>query len=302
MAELDFRGRVAIVTGAGNGLGRAYAMWLAAHGAKVIVNNRRHANQPWSAETVVREIRAAGGEAIAEPSDATATDSGGEMVQAALDAFGRIDIVISNAGSNTPQMLADQSLADLRDNAELNFFGAMKPVLAALPYFNDQNYGRIVFTASAAALFGWKTLSAYAAAKMAQVGLVRSLAVETRRTGIRVNVISPYAHTKMALAPLPQWLQELLSPERVAPVVGWLAHESCTVNGQIFSAGSGRIRRVAIVEGPVIDLEGGSPGDKLEQLLDMSQMIETRDMYESAFTLTPELASLHSNDDRHSVD
>lgn len=290
MAELDFSDRVAIVTGAGNGLGRAYALWLSARGAKVVVNNRRHADQPWSAQAVVREIEAAGGIAIAEPSDATATDSGEAMVRAALDSFGRIDIVIANAGGNTPQLLADQSLDDLRDNAELNFFGAIKPVLAALPHFNAQNYGRIVFTASGAALFGCKTLSAYAAAKMAQIGLSRSLGIETSRTGIRVNVISPYAHTKMAMTKLPDWLEALLSPDKVAPVVGWLAHESCPVNGQIFSAGSGRIRRVALVEGPVIDLEGGSPGDKLDQLLDLSQMVESRDMYQSALDLTPELA------------
>jgi len=286
---LRFDERVALVTGAGSGLGRAYAEWLAARGARVIVNNRIHDGVPSSAEAVVEAICSAGGHAIADHHEVDLEESGRAMVEAAYAAFGRLDIVVANAGGNIKKPVVETSLDEFRRNMDLNFWGTAYPVLHALPRFFDANYGRIVLTTSAAGLFGQKNHVAYAASKMALVGFARALAVEIGKRNVKVNLISPYAFTKGSRHAIGERLAEIMSPNRVAPVVGWLAHESCEHTGIVLSAGAGRVRRVGIVEGSILEA-GEDIGALWPRLSDLEGAKESRNSGRSALELIPELA------------
>jgi NAD(P)-dependent dehydrogenase (short-subunit alcohol dehydrogenase family) len=288
---LRFDGRVALITGAGNGLGRAYALWFAARGARVVVNNRLHEGVPSSAEAVVDEIRAAGGEAVADHHAVDQEASGGAMVEAAYAAFGRLDILVANAGGNVKKPILETSLTEFRQNLETNFWGTVYPTLAALPRFFEASYGRIVLTTSAAGLFGQKLHVPYAAAKSALVGFARALAVEIGKQNVRVNLISPYARTPGSRHAIGERLEQTMSPAHVAPVVGWLAHESCDCTGIILSAGARRVRRVGLVEGRVLELEGNDVGALWTQLNDLTGAKESRNSGRSALELVPELAS-----------
>jgi NAD(P)-dependent dehydrogenase (short-subunit alcohol dehydrogenase family) len=243
-APLLFDGDVAIVTGAGRGLGRCHALELARRGARVVVNDVGGAGEGGGpAETVVEEIRARGGVAVAN-SDSVATVDGGErLVQQALDAFGSLEIVVNNAG-----ILRDKAFHNLTpDLVEsvllVHLTGAFNVTLPAWRHLRAAGYGRIVNTTSASGLFGNFGQANYAAAKAGLVGLTRSLAVEGRKVGIQVNAIAPMASTRMSQDLLGD-NRELLAPEAVSPVIAYLCHFDCTLNGQILSAGGGHVSAV----------------------------------------------------------
>lgn len=286
--SIDFTGRVALVTGAGRGLGLAYAQWLAARGAKVVVNNRVHPDRPSASKAAAEQINAAGGIAVADE-HAVETEAGAAgMVKTAIDAFGRLDILVCNAaiGSDGAE-LQDVSLDDLRRTIEINLWGTLLPVHAALPTMVEQKYGRVVLTTSAAGLYGAKKSVGYATAKTALIGLARAVSIDNRDNNVVVNLVSPYARTEMAKNIDPKF-GELLAPERVAPVVGMLASESCTRGGMIFAAGSGRVRRVALVEGPI--QKNTDPIDQfLPELHKLEGSYEPSSMTNSSLSLTPEI-------------
>lgn len=287
---LRFDGRVAIITGAGRGLGRAYAEWLAARGASIVVNNRCRPGAPPAAKEVAAQINASGGRAVADETPADAPGAGEAIVARAIEAFGRLDIVIANAGTNAPGPSLETPPEVFREIMEVNFWGAANASLAALRHFDGTGYGRIVLTTSAAALFGQRGHAPYAAAKTALVGFARALAVELGSRDIRINIVSPYAYTNMSRHAIPPDLAALMAPEQVAPVVGALVHESCDRSGMVLGAGAGRVRRATMVEGPVAEMVEG-PITALWPTLDRLDQVEvSRNSGRSALSLVPELA------------
>jgi NAD(P)-dependent dehydrogenase (short-subunit alcohol dehydrogenase family) len=252
MTDLSFDGKVAIVTGAGGGLGRAHALELGRRGALVVVNDLGGAvdgtgSDETPAQKVVDEIRDAGGEAIPN-FDSVSDPAGGEaIVKSAVDAFGRIDIVINNAG-----ILRDKSFHNLSPDLlepvlDVHLKGAFYVTRPAWLHMREQGYGRIVNTSSASGLFGNFGQANYGAAKMGLVGFTRVLAVEGAKYNIKVNAIAPVAKTRMTeelLGPL----ADRLDPALVTPVVAYLVHEDCPVTGEVYSVGGGRVARVFVGE------------------------------------------------------
>ena len=247
----DLRGRTAIVTGAGKGLGRAYALHLARRGVKVLVNNRRHVGESdadTSAQQTVDAIRAAGGTAMANWCDVTDVDSGTAMVEQARNHFGRLDIVIANAGVDNARAFAKQSMADFRAIFDTSFFGNLHLVHAAWPHLTGQDYGRVVLTTSSAGLYGNYGQSAYSAAKAAVIGLVRALAIEGRRHGVCINAIAPYGYSQMTAPYMQPEMATTFDPQRVAPLLAWLVSASCDVSGEVLVCGGGLVRRADVGE------------------------------------------------------
>lgn len=252
MDELRFDGRVAVISGAGGGLGREYALLLASRGAKVVVNDlgtsrRGEGADLGMAQAVVEEIRAAGGAAVAN-GDSVATAAGGTaIVDAALDAYGRIDILIHNATINRHGPFRDLSFEDFSDVIDVHLHGAFHLAKAGFPRMCDQGYGRIVLTSSIAGLYGDKNVVAYSTGKAAVIGLSNVLALEGAEHGVTSNCIVPAARTRLAEGRdtdgYPPW-----GPEFVAPAVGWLAHESCTASGELFIALAGRMAQAYVTE------------------------------------------------------
>lgn len=241
VTPIRFDDQVAIVTGAGGGLGRAYARALAERGARVVVNDLGCARDGTgdahdSADAVVAEIRAAGGQAVANY-DSVATMEGGErIVQAARQAFGRVDILINNAGiirdktfpKLTPEMWAEVVAVHLN--------GAYNVTHPAFLVMREQNYGRIVFTTSSTGLFGNFGQANYGAAKMGLVGLMNCLKLEGERFNLQVNCVAPLAFTRINEEIIPENLQAALKPENVAPLVLYLCARECPVSGGIYNA------------------------------------------------------------------
>ena len=248
---LRFDDRVAIVTGAGGGLGLAYAELLAARGAAVVVNDvggtlRGDVPDEGVAATAAASICAAGGVAVADTNSVASAEGASAIVQTALDAFGRVDIVINNAGILRDRVMQKTTADDFRAVLDVHLFGTYNVSHAAYGLMREQGFGRIVNTTSAAGLYGNFGQVSYAAAKMGIVGLTRALAVEGASRGVHVNVIAPGARSRMTeglLAPA-----ERLDPALVAPVVAWLSHQSCLLNGQILGAAGGRVFAVLIGE------------------------------------------------------
>lgn len=254
MADVRFDDRVAIVTGAGRGLGRSYARLLAAGGAKVVVNDvggglAGDGDDPAPADDVVREITEAGGQAIAS-SDSVATATGGKaIVDAALDAYGRVDILIHNAGNVRSASLKEMSYEDFDAVLDVHLRGAFHVLRPAFPVMCGAGYGRIVLTSSIGGLYGNHGVANYAAAKAGVIGLSHVAAIEGAAEGVTSNVIVPAAVTRMA-AGIDTSAYPPMSAELVAPVVGWLSHESCSVTGEVFVALAGRVARAVVAESP----------------------------------------------------
>ena len=255
MGEIRFDGRVAIVTGAGGGLGREHALLLASRGAEVVVNDLGGATDGTGAsagpaERTVKEIEDLGGVAVADTSSVATVEGGQAIVDTALDTFGRVDVVISNAG-----ILRDKAFHNLTPELldpvlDVHLKGAFHVVRPAWVKMREAAYGRVLLTASNAGILGNFGQSNYGAAKMGLVGLARVLAQEGVRFDIRTNVLAPIARTRMTqdlLGPL----APKLDPGLVAPVAAWLVHEDCPVTGEIYSAGGGRVARffIGLTEG-----------------------------------------------------
>jgi NAD(P)-dependent dehydrogenase (short-subunit alcohol dehydrogenase family) len=250
MADLGFDGKVAIITGAGGGLGREHALLLASRGAQVVVNDlggsvHGDGGDAGPAERTAKEIEALGGVAVAD-TNSVATPEGGEaIVQTAIDAFGRIDIVINNAGILRDKTFQNMT-PDLIDPViDVHLKGAFYVTRPAWVKMREQNYGRVINTSSNSGILGNFGQSNYGAAKMGLVGFTRVLAAEGAKHNIRANAIAPVARTRMTEDILGQMVDRL-DPRLVSPLVAWLAHEDCPVTGEIYSAAGGRIARMFI--------------------------------------------------------
>jgi NAD(P)-dependent dehydrogenase (short-subunit alcohol dehydrogenase family) len=248
-----FDGRVAIVTGAGRGIGRAYAVLLAERGASVVVNDLGTSmsgtgTDDGPAEAVAAEIVAAGGSAIADGNDVGSPTNAQALIDAAIEQYGRIDILINNAG-----VIAWAGLPDIDDDnfgghLAVHLGGSFLTMRAAWPHFVEQGYGRVVNTTSAG-VFGLPKNTSYAAAKGGVIGLTRSAAVAGAPHGIKVNSIAPAAATRMAGKAAATTI-DTMAPELVAPMAAYLAHENCPVSGEIYAAGAGRFARIVLATTP----------------------------------------------------
>lgn len=259
-SPIDFDGRVAVVTGAGGGLGRAHALELARRGARVVVNDLGGARDGSGsgsamADAVVEEITDAGGEAVANYDGVHTWEGGEAIVATALDTWGRIDIVINNAGILRDVTLHKMDQAQLDAVLKVHLYGAFHVTRAAWSHLRDQGYGRVVNTASGSGLYGNFGQSNYSAAKLGLVGFTRTLALEGARYGILANAIAPVAASRMTSDIMPAAFLAKLQPEEVSPLVAWLVSEANTTTGRIYSVGGGYIARVAILEGTPVTFD-----------------------------------------------
>lgn len=257
-----FEGRVAIVTGAGKGLGAAFARELARQGARIVVNNRLKPGRADEAAAVAAEIRAAGGEAVAEHSDITDPDAGKRLAAAALDTFGQLDVVVCNAGITGPAAkFSPEGPATIRTVIDTNLFATADILAACQPALEASDAARVLMVSSSAGLYGVRGRTAYAASKGAMNAFALTLADEWRKAGILVNVLCPYAATQMtADVNRPDEIDQRLLPENIAPAAAWLTSPALTRTGEIWLGGAGWLRRVRIVEtegGPMPDTPDG---------------------------------------------
>jgi NAD(P)-dependent dehydrogenase (short-subunit alcohol dehydrogenase family) len=254
MADLRYDDRVAVITGGGRGIGRAYAELLASRGARVVVNDPGVSldgtgSDSAPADEVVRTIKRAGGEAVACVESIVTPKGGRAVIEAALDNYSRIDILIHNAGIVRRAPLAEMSYEDLEASLDVNLRGGFHVVRPAFPLMCQAGYGRIVLTASCSALYGNQRSANYAMGKMGTIGLANVAALEGLEHGVRCNVIVPAAVTRMAEG-LDTSHYPPMDPDLVAPAVGWLAHESCDITGEMLIAVAGRIARAYVAETP----------------------------------------------------
>jgi NAD(P)-dependent dehydrogenase (short-subunit alcohol dehydrogenase family) len=252
MSELGYDGKVVIITGAGGGLGRQHALLMASRGALVVINDLGGAvdgsgSDKGAAERVVDEIKALGGEAAADTNSVATPEGGKAIVQTAVDAFGKVDVVINNAGILRDKAFGNMEPELLDPVIDVHLKGAFNVTRAAWAIMKEQGYGRIVSTSSAAGIFGNFGQTNYGAAKMGLVGFTRVLAVEGAKYNIKANAIAPLALTRMT-ENLMGGLGDKLDPGLVSPLVAFLAHEDCPVSGQTFSVGGGRVAHVFIGE------------------------------------------------------
>lgn len=270
MTDMRFDDRVAVITGAGRGLGRSYATLLASQGAKIVVNDPGGSLTGDGADAcpagdVVREITAAGGRAVASTESVTTPAGGKAIIDAALDTYGRIDILIHNAGIVRRASLKHMTYEDFDAVLDVHLRGAFHVVRPAFPVMCAAGYGRIVLTSSIGGLYGNRDVANYAAAKAGVIGLSHVAALEGADQGVASNVIVPAAVTRMA-AGIDTSAYPPMSPELVAPVVGWLAHESCSVSGEVFIALAGRVARAVTAESPGVHRPAWTVADVGEHL------------------------------------
>ena len=246
MDELRFDERVAIVTGAGGGLGRAHALLLAARGAKVVVNDlggdvKGGGKSSSAADAVVAEIVEAGGQAVASYDS---VEDGDKIVQTAMDSYGRVDIVVNNAGILRDTSFHKMTVEDWDLVYRVHVYGSFRVTHAAWPHMRNAGYGRVIMTASAAGIYGNFGQANYAMAKLGLAGFANTLAVEGQKKNVFVNTIAPVAGSRMTETILPPPLVAKLKPEYVSPLVAWLCHESCTENGALYEVGGGYVARL----------------------------------------------------------
>lgn len=279
MSTLRFDERVALITGAGRGLGREYALLLASKGAKVVVNDPGGSLSGDGADTapaqqVVDEITTAGGEAIAV-TDSVATVEGGQaIIGKAVERFGRVDILIHNAGTVRRGSLKELTYNDFEAVLDVHLRGAFHVVRPAFPLMCDSGYGRVVLTSSIGGLYGNHEVANYAAAKAGILGLCNVVALEGAADGVLCNAIIPGAVTRMAEGLDTSYPP--MGPDLVAPAVGWLAHETCSVTGEYFVAIAGRLARAAVVESPGVYQPSWSMeqvGEQMTRIRDLSEPV-----------------------------
>jgi NAD(P)-dependent dehydrogenase (short-subunit alcohol dehydrogenase family)/putative sterol carrier protein len=270
--DIRFDDQVAIVTGAGAGLGKVYALELAKRGAKVVVNDLGGARDGSGegssspADEVVEEIKALGGEAVASY-DSVATAEGGEaIVNKAMESYGRLDILVNNAGILRDRSFGKMSPEDWEQVLSVHLFGAYNVTRPAFLKMREGGYGRVVMTTSAAGLFGNFGQTNYSAAKMGLLGLMNTLKLEGEKYDIKVNTVSPIAATRLTEDVLPPDLFEKLKPEFVAPLVLYLSSKGCGETGMIFNAGMGYFNRAAVVSGPGTVIGDGKAAPSVEEI------------------------------------
>lgn len=270
MPQLRFDNRVAVVTGGGRGLGRAYALLLAARGAKVVVNDPGAAmsgagNDAGPANDVVREIESQGGQAVACTESVATPEGGAAIIQTALDHFGRIDILIHNAGTVRRGSMKEISYADFDAVLDVHLRGAFHVVRPAFPKMCEQKYGRIVLTSSIGGLYGNALVVNYAVSKAGMIGLSNVVAIEGAAENVKCNLIVPAAVTRMAEG-LDTSAYPPMEPELVAPTVGWLAHESCSISGEMLVSIAGRVARAYVAESKGVYQPAWTIEDVAEQM------------------------------------
>lgn len=280
MSVLRFDGRVAAITGAGRGLGRAYALLLAARGAKVVVNDpgvslagEAQADDP--ADQVVAEIRAAGGEAVASKVSIATPDGGQALIDLARDTFGGIDILVHNAGIVRRASLCEMSHSDWQAVLDVHLGGGFNVVRAAFPAMCEAGYGRIVMTASINAFYGNAGTANYSSAKAGLVALAEVAALEGAAHGVRANCIVPAAVTRMSEGVDTSQFPKM-EPEMVAPVVAYLAHESCGLTGESLVSAAGRVARIFAAESPGVFERDWTPeavAARIEDIREASQPV-----------------------------
>jgi short-subunit dehydrogenase len=277
--SLDFKDRVAIVTGAGGGLGRLHALALAKRGAKVVVNDLGGARDGsggslTAAQSVVAEIEAAGGVAMANGASVTDFAAVQSMVQAAVDAWGRVDILVNNAGILRDKSFAKMEIDDFRLVMDVHLMGAVHCTKAVWPHMVAQKYGRILMTTSSSGLYGNFGQSNYGAAKMALVGLMQTLSIEGAKNNIRVNCLAPTAATRMTEDLMPPQILEALKPEAVVPAMLVLVAQDAPTR-TILCAGAGSVEaaQVTLTQGVWIGLNDDAPENLQAQLSQVSDGI-----------------------------
>jgi NAD(P)-dependent dehydrogenase (short-subunit alcohol dehydrogenase family) len=255
-------GRVAVVTGAGNGLGREHALFLARHGAKVVVNDMGGTvngvgSTSAAADQVVTEIRQRGGEAVANHDSVASFDGAKRIIDTAVRAFGRVDALVNNAGILRDKSFAKMELDDFEQVLRVHLLGSVYCTKAAWPLMMEQGYGRIVLTTSMSGTNGNFGQSNYGAAKMGVLGLMNCLAIEGAKSKILVNAVSPGAATRMTsgLSTVSDELLRTMSPAHVSPAVAWLASERCSITGETMFAAAGGFGRVHMFETPGIQFD-----------------------------------------------
>ena len=292
MNELGYDGRVAVVTGAGGGLGRQHALLLAGRGARVVVNDvggsiRGEGGDEGPAARTAAEIEELGGVAVPDTSSVATPEGGEAVVRTALEAFGRIDIVVNNAGILRDKAFHNLTPELLEPVLRVHLEGAFWVTRPAWAHMREQGYGRVVFTTSSSGILGNFGQSNYGAAKTGLVGLTRVLSIEGAGHGIRVNAIAPLARTRMTEALLGGFADRL-DPALVSPVVAWLCHEECAVSGEVFAVGGGRVSRL---------FTGLTPGYfdphlTVESVRDNFEAITAEEGYTTPRSLTDEIAEL----------
>jgi NAD(P)-dependent dehydrogenase (short-subunit alcohol dehydrogenase family) len=250
---LRLDGRVAAVTGAGRGIGRAYALYLGRLGAKVVVNDLGGSTtgagqDSGPADEVVKLIREAGGQAVSSYADVSTAEGGASVIEAAIETFGDIDIVVNNAGNMVWGGLPEATIDTLDAHWAVHVRGAFNTLHAAWPRFLAKDYGRVVLTSSVG-LFGLPDNLGYAVAKASMIGMAKSLTVGRRKANVNVNCIAPNAVTRLGVRTDAERAQQeamapVMDPALVAPMVAYLAHESCPVSGEVYIAGAGRFSRL----------------------------------------------------------
>lgn len=292
---IRFDNRVAIVTGAGHGLGRAYALSLAARGAKVVVNDIGGAidgsgASHTPAEAVVAEIKAAGGEAVANYDSVAERAAAANIVQTALDTFGTVDIVINNAGIVRDKSFHKMEIDDYEFVVQVHLMGSVYVTRAAYPIMREKNYGRILMVTSNAGLYGNFGQANYSAAKLAVVGLMNTLKVEAARHDIMVNTIAPMAATRITEPSgiFDEYDRTLVTPEAVAAMATYLVSEQCTDSGDIIAATAGYYSRVQILESGGIHCDaraGLTPEELADRWPQITEMHDARPYWDAVENL-----------------
>jgi NAD(P)-dependent dehydrogenase (short-subunit alcohol dehydrogenase family) len=277
---IRFDNRVAIVTGAGNGLGRAHALLLASRGARVVVNDPGGAvdgkgGGHAAADKVVDEIKAAGGQAVANYDSVAEPASAANIVKIAVDAFGTVDIVVNNAGVLRDKTFHNMTVEDFDFVVKVHFLGTAYVTHAAWPILRAKAYGRVVVTSSNSGIYGNFGQSNYGGAKLAVVGFMNALRLEGQKYNIFINALAPIAGTRMTESLMTQEVLAKLDPAFVSPMVAYLCSEQCQRTGEIWSAGAGTFARIEYREAPGLRIEGRAPtledvADNIEKIADLS--------------------------------
>lgn len=284
---IRFDNRVAIVTGAGNGLGRAHALLLASRGAKVVVNDPGGARDGRGgdsavADKVVAEIKAGGGQAVANYDSVAEQKAAANIVKTAVDAFGTVDIVVNNAGVLRDKSFPNMGMDDFLFVMQVHLMGSVYVTHAAWPILRQKTYGRVVLTSSSSGLYGNFGQTNYSAAKLALVGFMNTLRLEGQKYNIMVNSLAPVAGTRMTEDLMPADLVARMKPELVSPMVGYLCSEQCTRSGEIWAAGVGYFSRVEFREGAGVRVAGQPTIEDVAQNIDKIADLTTNTAYRTS--------------------